>query len=442
MNQKKVNVAIAGGGATHTPGIIQALLESRDKLPLNELRLYDIDPKKNDDMYVIIKEMMKQYKIDDVSLTETTDPQEAFTDIDFVFSQIRVGDLEMREKDEKIPLKFGLVGQETCGVGGFAYGLRSIKGLLELVGYIQKYAPDAWILNYTNPESLIAEAVRRQYPHAKMLNACDMTISIEETIARNYGYNRKNWICQYYGLNHFGWYTSIYDKSLHREIMPEIIHKLQEKPMKIASFNAKDPSWQDAWNMLTEILRLFPDYLPNNYLEYYLFPDLVVKAADPHYTRANQVIDGRVKETRELADQIRQGKAEDFDFDFGEHGNYIVDMAASILNDSHERFMLIVPNHGAIPNLRPDAVVEIPAYVGCTGAEPISMREPINDFHKGLMEAQDAAEKLLVDAYFENSYQKALQAMTLNQTVPSADKAKKALDALMEANKEYWPHLK
>lgn len=442
MNQKKVNVAIAGGGATHTPGIIQALLESRDKLPLNELRLYDIDPKKNDDMYVIIKEMMKQYKIDDVSLTETTDPQEAFTDIDFVFSQIRVGDLEMREKDEKIPLKFGLVGQETCGVGGFAYGLRSIKGLLELVGYIQKYAPDAWILNYTNPESLIAEAVRRKYPHAKILNACDMTISIEETIARNYGYNRKNWICQYYGLNHFGWYTSIYDKSLHREIMPEIIHKLQEKPMKIASFNAKDPSWQDAWNMLTEILRLFPDYLPNNYLEYYLFPDLVVKAADPHYTRANQVIDGRVKETRELADQIRQGKAEDFDFDFGEHGNYIVDMAASILNDSHERFMLIVPNHGAIPNLRPDAVVEIPAYVGCTGAEPISMREPINDFHKGLMEAQDAAEKLLVDAYFENSYQKALQAMTLNQTVPSADKAKKALDALMEANKEYWPHLK
>lgn len=442
MNQKKVNVAIAGGGATHTPGIIQALLESRDKLPLNELRLYDVDPKKNDDMYVIIKEMMKQYKIDDVSLTETTDPQEAFTDIDFVFSQIRVGDLEMREKDEKIPLKFGLVGQETCGVGGFAYGLRSIKGLLELVGYIQKYAPDAWILNYTNPESLIAEAVRRKYPHAKILNACDMTISIEETIARNYGYNRKNWICQYYGLNHFGWYTSIYDKSLHREIMPEIIHKLQEKPMKIASFNAKDPSWQDAWNMLTEILRLFPDYLPNNYLEYYLFPDLVVKAADPHYTRANQVIDGRVKETRELADQIRQGKAKDFNFDFGEHGNYIVDMAASILNDSHERFMLIVPNHGAIPNLRPDAVVEIPAYVGCTGAEPISMREPINDFHKGLMEAQDAAEKLLVDAYFEHSYQKALQAMTLNQTVPSADKAKKALDALMDANKEYWPHLK
>lgn len=442
MNQKKVNVAIAGGGATHTPGIIQALLESRDKLPLNELRLYDIDPKKNDDMYVIIKEMMKQYKIDDVSLTETTDPQEAFTDIDFVFSQIRVGDLEMREKDEKIPLKYGLVGQETCGVGGFAYGLRSIKGLLELVGYIQKYAPEAWILNYTNPESLIAEAVRRKYPHAKILNACDMTISIEETIARNYGYNRKNWICQYYGLNHFGWYTSIYDKSLHREIMPEIIHKLQEKPMKIASFNAKDPSWQDAWNMLTEILRLFPDYLPNNYLEYYLFPDLVVKAADPHYTRANQVIDGRVKETRELADQIRQGKAEDFNFDFGEHGNYIVDMAASILNDSHERFMLIVPNHGAIPNLRPDAVVEIPAYVGCTGAEPISMREPINDFHKGLMEAQDAAEKLLVDAYFEHSYQKALQAMTLNQTVPSADKAKKALDALMDANKEYWPHLK
>lgn len=442
MTRNGVRITVAGGGATHTPGIIQALLESSKKFPVSEIKLYDIDSKRNDDMYVIIKGMISKFNKENVHLLQTTDPEEGFSNTDFVFSQIRVGNMEMREKDEKIPLKYGLVGQETCGVGGFAYGLRSISGLLEIVGFVQKYSPNAWILNYTNPESLIAEAVRRKFPNAKILNACDMTISIEETICRNYGYDRKNWIPQYYGLNHFGWYTSIYDKSLERDVMPEIIQKLIKNPMKIASFNAKDPSWQDAWNMLTENLRLFPNYLPNNYLEYYLFPDIVVESTDSNYTRANQIMDGRVKETHELAESIRKGNKANFDFDFGEHGNYIVDMAASILNDSHERFMLILPNTGSISNLRKDAVVEVPTYVGKTGAEPVALKEPINDFHKGLMEAQDAAEKLLVDAFFEKSYQKALQAFTLNQTVPSADKAKKVLDDLIICNKGYWPDLR
>ena len=121
---------------------------------------------------------------------------------------------------------------------------------------------------------------------------------------------------------------------------------------------------------------------------------------------------------------------------------YIVDIAASILHDKNDRFMLIVPNKGAIPNLRDDAVVEVPCYVNARGAEPISLREDIPDFHKGLMEAQVAAEKLLVDAFFEHSYYKALQAFALNQSVPNADVAKKVLDELIIANEGYWPELK
>ncbi|QFQ90093.1 maltose-6'-phosphate glucosidase [Lacticaseibacillus manihotivorans] len=443
MKHEDLHVVIAGGGSGYTPGIIQAVLHNSDRFPVTKFTLYDIDPVRNEDMNVIIKYMLKHDGYDNIELVATLDPKEAFTGADFVFSQIRVGGMEMREKDEKIPLKYGLVGQETCGVGGFSYGLRSIKGLLGVVGYVQEYAPDAWILNYTNPETLIAEAIRRQYPNAHMINACDMTISIEETMARNFGYDRKNWICQYYGLNHFGWYTEIYDKKLERDVMPELIKKLQDAPMKIASFNKGDQSWQDAWNMLSEIVRMFPDYLPNNYLEYYFFPDLVVESTDPNYTRANMVMDGRLKRTKEMAEKIRHhADGEILDFDFGEHGEYIVDMACSILNDLYDRFMLILPNHGAIPNLRDDAAVEVPAYVGRLGAEPISMRHDIPDFHKGLMEAQNAAEKLLVDGYFEGSYQKVLQAFTLNQTVPSADKAKKVLDDLIVANKDYWPELK
>ena len=439
---KNLNITIAGGGSSYTRGSILAVLNNIDRFPITAITLYDNDEQRNDDMYLIVDYMLKNNDLPQVELTQTTDLKTAFTDVDFVFSQIRVGGMSMREQDEKIPLSYGLVGQETCGLGGFAYGLRSIGGLLEIVGAVQKYAPQAWILNYTNPETLISEAVRRVYPHVKMLNACDMTISLEETLARNYGYDREQWIPQYYGLNHFGWYTSIYDKQLERDVMPELLDKLRQQPMQVASFNSGDASWQSAWDMLSRISTDFPDQIANNYLEYYLYSDLVAANSDPNYTRANQVMDGRWKHSREVEDKIRSGAVDEvINFDFGEHGQYMVDMATSILNDEHRRFMLIVPNYGAIPNLREDAVVEVPAYVGRCGAEPIALRHPINDFHKGLMEAQNAAEKLLVDAYFERSYEKALQAFTLNQTVNSADLAKKVLDDMIVANQDYWSPL-
>ncbi|MFB4472927.1 MULTISPECIES: family 4 glycosyl hydrolase [Bacillaceae] len=438
MTDKKV-IAIAGGGSTYTPGIITALLDHNDRLPIREVRLYDIDAVRNENMRLIIDLLLKQKGFDEVQLIVTENPEVAFTGVDFVFSQIRVGGLKMRELDEKIPLKYGLIGQETCGLGGFSYGLRSIKGLLEVVEFVQMYAPDAWILNYTNPESLITEAINRKYPNINMINVCDMTISIEETIAHNYGYNHKDWVPVYYGLNHFGWYKEIYDKSLKRDIMPEIIEKMLGQEIENEDLEA---SWQQTFKNMSKMLRHFPDYLPNNYFEYYLFPDMVLEHTDKNYTRANMVMDGREARNTRMAERIRNGETEGvLNFDFGEHGNYIVDIATSILNDEHRRFMLIVPNRGAIPNFRSDAVVEVPAYVGATGVEPIAL-DPIDDFHKGLMEVQVAAEKLLVDAYFEKSYLKALKAFTLNQTVPSARVAKQILDEMIIANKGYWPELK
>lgn len=444
VKKSNLRIVIAGGGSTYSPGIFQAMLNSRKQIPFDQVVLYDIDQTKNDDMFEILRYMIRQNKLESsISLEQTRNPEYAFKNADFVFSQIRVGGIEMREYDEKIPLKYGLVGQETCGLGGFAYGLRSISGLLEIVSYVQDYAPDAWILNYTNPETIVSEAIRRKFPNVKMLNACDMTISLEETIATNFGYNRKSWVPMYYGLNHFGWYTEIFDKNLNRDVMPEIIQKIRTDGLKVADFNEGDSTWQEAWDMLRLTLENFPDYLPNNYLEYYFFPDLVVDNADPNYTRANMIIDGRIKNTKEMANKIRKKEqGQILNFNFGEHGQYIVDMAVAILNDTRERFMLIMPNKGSIPNLREDAVVEIPAYVGRNGAEAISLRFDINDFHKGMMEAQNASEKLLVDAYFEGSYQKALQAFTLNQTVPSANIAKKVLDDFIEVNANYWPILK
>lgn len=431
-------ITIAGGGSGHTPGIVLTLLKNQEFFPIKEIRLYDIDQERNHDMEIIIDFLLKKNG-SDISLLATLEPKEAFTGIDFVFSQIRVGGIEMRELDEKIPLNCDAVGQETCGLGGFSYGMRSMKGFLELVSDIQEYAPDAWILNYTNPETIIAESVRRKFPNAKIINACDMTISIEELIADSFGYDRKNWISEYYGLNHFGWYKNIYDRTVDKDIMPEIIEKIIQQGFKT---DGLENNWVTTYKIMEYMVKKFPTHIPNNYLQYYLYPNIVLEHSDQNYTRANEIMDGRLKEIKETVYQIQNANdITEVQYESDSHGQYIVDMAVSIQNNLNKRFMLIVPNRGAIPNLREDAVVEVPCYVNSKGVEPISLREDIPDFHKGLMEAQVASEKLLVDAFFENSYQKAFESFTLNQTVPNADVARKVLDEFIEANGDYWVEL-
>ena len=270
-------IVIAGGGSTYTPGIVKALLAKRKDLPFDELVLYDNNEERLKRMDVIIKDLFHKLNLtDEINQSSSLDPKEALTNSKFIFSQLRVGGLEMRNYDEKIPLKYGLVGQETCGLGGFSYGMRSMKGFLDFVEKVQEYAPEAWIMNYTNPETIIAEAVRRKYPNAKIVNACDMTIAIEETIAQYFDYDASQWIVDYYGLNHFGWFTQIYDKSLKRDVMPELIEKLLKHGVKIASFENEDPDWQKTYDNLIVQLELFPKYIPNTYLQYYLFPEYVV----------------------------------------------------------------------------------------------------------------------------------------------------------------------
>lgn len=435
---KEIKVTIAGAGSGYTPGMVLSLLNN-EFFKVNEIRLYDIDKDRNADMEVIIDFIVTKGKYN-VNIIRTEDPEAAFTDIDFVFSQIRVGGMTMREKDEKIPLKYGLVGQETCGLGGFTYAMRSMKGFSELVDLIQKYAPNAWILNYTNPETIVAETVRRKYPNAKIVNACDMTIGIEELACKSFGYDRNNWIVNYYGLNHFGWYKSIYDVNLKRDVMPEIIEKITSEGFDT---NGMDNSWALTYENMRAITKNFPLNLPNNYLEYYLYPNIIVDEADINYTRANVIMDNRLKKIKDTVKLIKSNvDLESIDYQGDLHGQYIIDIADSILNNKNRRFILIVPNNGAIPNLRFDATVEIPCYVNAKGVEPIRLGYKIPDFHKGLMEAQVASEKLLVDAFFENSYQKALEAFTLNQTVPNAEVAKKVLDEMIVVNKDYWVELR
>ncbi len=439
---KKFSIVVAGGGSTFTPGIVLMLLENLEKFPIRQIKFYDNDAERQEVIAkacdIIIKE-----KAPDINFVYTTDPETAFTDVDFVMAHIRVGKYAMREKDEKIPLKHGVLGQETCGPGGIAYGMRSIGGVIELVDFMEKYSPNAWMLNYSNPAAIVAEATRRLRPNSKILNICDMPIGIEIRMAEMLGLkSRKDMVIRYFGLNHFGWWTDIRDKH-GKDLMPE----LKEKVAKIG-YNVEiegentEASWNDTFTKARDVFAIDPTTMPNTYLKYYFFPDYVVEHSDPNHTRANEVMEGREKfvfgECRAIAEK---GTAKDSKLHVDDHASYIVDLARAIAYDTKERMLLIVENDGVLSNFDPTAMVEVPCLVGSNGPEKI-VQGKIPQFQKGLMEQQVSVEKLTVEAWIEGSYQKLWQALTLSRTVPSAKVAKAILDDLIEANKDFWPVLK
>ncbi|MCY8988870.1 maltose-6'-phosphate glucosidase [Bacillus atrophaeus] len=441
MKKKSFSIVIAGGGSTFTPGIVLMLLDHLQEFPIRKLKLYDNDKARQERIAGACDVFIKE-KAPNIEFTATTDPKEAFIDVDFVMAHIRVGKYAMRALDEQIPLKYGVVGQETCGPGGIAYGMRSIGGVLEILDYMETYSPDAWMLNYSNPAAIVAEATRRLRPNSKILNICDMPVGIEDRMAQILGLSsRKDMKIRYYGLNHFGWWTSIEDQE-GNDLMPKLKEHVREYGyIPKTETEQVEASWNDTFGKARDVQAADPDTLPNTYLQYYLFPDDMVKKSNPNHTRANEVMEGREAFIFSQCDMItREQSSKNSDITIDDHASYIVDLARAIAYNTGERMLLIVENNGAIVNFDPSAMVEVPCIVGSNGPEPVTVGK-IPQFQKGLMEQQVSVEKLTVEAWEEKSFQKLWQALILSKTVPNARVARLILEDLMEANKEYWPEL-
>ncbi|ARW12242.1 6-phospho-alpha-glucosidase [Lactiplantibacillus plantarum] len=442
-DDRKFSVLIAGGGSTYTPGIVLTLLDGLDKFPLRKLKFYDNDAERQkkiaDATAILVKE-----RAPEIEFEATTNPAEAFTDVDFVMAQIRVGKYAMRSQDEKIPLKHGVVGQETTGPGGIAYGLRSIPGVIELVDYMGKYSPNAWMLNYSNPAAIVAEATRRLRPNSRIINICDMPIGIMDRMAEIVGLKDRNeLVFRYYGLNHFGWWTDVRDKQ-GNDLMPQLKKYVAKNGYWIGGKydEGTEESWEQTFKKAADVYALDPTTLPNTYLKYYMYPSWVVKHSDPNWTRTDEVEAHRQKLVfGECARIVKNGTAKDTGFKPDDHSTYIVDLCTAIAYDTKQRMLAIIPNEGAISNIDPTAMVEVPVLFGANGPERLAMGKAAT-YQTGMITEQNSVEKLAVDALLEKSYTKLWQAFSLCKIVPDAGIAKDILDDMIVANKDYWPELK
>ncbi|MEG0078440.1 family 4 glycosyl hydrolase [Enterococcus sp.] len=435
---------MVGGGSTQSPGILEVLRRRAQELAIDELVLYDIDEKR----VSLLGQYTKMYYAETgslVNVTYTTDIDEAFTGADFLFMQIRPGLNAQRAVDEKICLSHGVVGQETCGLGGFSFAMRVIPAVRQIIRKVKELCPDAWILNYTNPEAILSEAIYSEFPDAKCLCICDMPISIEGAIAKYFDKDLRDLTFKYFGLNHFGWWTQIIDKD-GKDLLPllreDVLSGKIDTLLMSNDETVGDQYWIDTYKQMIKLFKNFPEYFPNCYLQYYLTPDEMVAHDDINFTRGDYVTNGREKRIYEECERvIANGSAKDSSLHAGVHGNYIVDICHAIIHDTRERFTVNITNNGSISNFDPKAVVELPGYVGASGAETIVVGE-IPTFQKGLMEMQKAYEKLTVEAALTGSYQTALKAVMLNKTIPNFSVGKAVLDDLYKANKEWWPELK
>lgn len=431
-------ITVSGAGSCRTPALIGTLMNMKERFPVSKIIFFDPDLERFNKIEDYCKLLIKCLS-PETEVVVTANMDEAYCKTDFIFCQMRVGKSEMRSFDEKIPLKYGLVGQETCGPGGFAYGMRSIGGMKEMVDCVRKYSKDTWILNYTNPAAIVGLALHKLYPNDKrIINMCDQPYSMMVSFAKILNVDSKNLRARYFGLNHFGWFTDLYDVN-GINYFEQLRSYLAHNDFKPYNAEQRTKSWLDTYLRVNKMMQCVDEYIPNTYLQYYFYSDDIAKESNPNYTRADETMQTREKEVWDVCstavgkvnlDGIKVLTSPVF-------GSMMVEVAESIAYDLNNEFIVMAPNDGIIPNFSSDAIVEVAGTLGKDGVKAIPYGN-IKPFYKGLMENQFAYEELTCEAWIEHDYTKALEALALNRTVNSFDKAKAVLDDLLEANKDYW----
>lgn len=432
-----LSVSILGGGSTYTPGLVEGFIRLRTKVPLKKLVLMDIDRAKLETVGENVKKLLA-LELPHVDVVLTTHREEAIRGVDFILCQIRVGGLPGRHIDEKIPMELGVVGQETTGPGGFSMALRTIPVMVEIARDIERLNPYAWLINYTNPTGLVAEALRRT-SEVKHISICDEPMVLQELIASFLQVPPEKVFFDYFGLNHLAWAKRVIVGG--KDVLPELRRAACNASDSLSRYLDDETLADPKVRMeLENTLRILAStgMLPSPYLQYYYFTDEIIEyQRKSGRTRAQVVME---MESR-ILQAFRSNTQPALSRGGRWHADMMIGLIGAIANDSRDVYIVNVPNHGSIPDLPYEKIVEVPAVVDAAGAHPLAMgKMPVEV--RGLIQAVAAYEELTVEAALEGSYGKALDALTSHPLVPSRTVAKKILDAYLNEHAEYLPQFR
>ncbi|MEJ8306712.1 6-phospho-beta-glucosidase [Saccharibacillus sacchari] len=435
--KKGLKIVTIGGGSSYTPELIEGFIKRHAELPVRELWLVDIEAGKEKLNIVgeMAKRMVKAAGIDcDVHLT--LDRRHALQDADFVTTQFRVGLLDARIKDEAIPLKHGMIGQETNGAGGMLKAFRTIPVVLGIVEDMKELCPNAWLINFTNPAGMVTEAVLRYGQWEKVIGLCNVPVMAVKTEAALLQKEEKDLFFKFAGINHLHWHR-VYDKD-GGEVTAELIDKLygpDADPGKIVE-NIRDMRF-----LSDQIAQL--GMLPCPYHRYYYMTGNMLEEElqeAQHEGTRGQV----VKKLEESLFELYKDPNLDYKPKELEQrgGAYYSDAACEIINSIYNnkgtQMVVNTRNRGSVSDLPYDSAVEVTSLITAHGAEPVHFGA-FPPAQRGLLQVMKAMEELTVEAAVTGDYATALQAFTLNPLVTSGDIAKAVLDELLEAHKEYLP---
>lgn len=431
LNKKALKIAVIGGGSSYTPEIVEGFIKKYDEMPVRELWLVDIEEGRHKLEIVgeLAKRMVEKSGLP-IDVRLTLNRREAIAGADFVTTQMRVGLLEARKRDEHIPIKHGVIGQETTGPGGMFKALRTVPVILDICRDIEELAPDAWLLNFTNPAGIVTEAVHK-HSKVKSVGLCNSPINFYKFLAKEYGVTERDVLPEFVGINHLHWVTAAYVNGENK--LPEMIGAGREyTASNVTAFN-----W-DA-DFLSSL-----GAIPTYYLRYYYMTDKMyadMKASlEKDGTRADIV--SRVEaELFELYKDVNlKEKPKQLEQRGGAYySEAAVNLMHSLYTDKRDIQTLNVRNGNIISFLPEDASIEVNCVVTAQGPIPIPLQR-VPEQIKGLLHAVKTYESLTIEAAITGDRGIALQAMVHHPLVPSVQVAKTLLEEMLEANKGYLPN--
>jgi 6-phospho-beta-glucosidase len=416
-----VKIAVVGGGSTYTPELVEGFGSRADRLPIDELVLLDPDAER---LVIVggLAERILARRGWDGRLVRTDDRAAALEGADFVLLQLRVGGQASRFLDETIPPRFGVVGQETTGPGGFAKALRTVPLVLDIAEETaRRGAPGAWLVDFTNPVGIVTQALLDAGHRA--LGLCNVAIGFQRRFAAHFGVPPERVELEHVGLNHLTWERAIRVDGVDR--LPALLDR-------------EGPSLASEVGLPLRLLRTL-GALPSYYLRYYYATRAVVDEQRTAPTRAEEVMGIE----RELLELYRDPSLDRKPALLERRGGaFYSEAAAQLIASLHagtgDIQVVDVRNDGTLPDLPAGAVVEIPARIDRAGAHPLPLA-PLGPEIRGLVEHAKAYEELAVVAATTGDRRIALQALLANPLVPDFETASQLLEALLEANRALLP---